>query len=265
MLTLSGLKTLIGRMLDRRFPRAWLAFRIWRKDRHFEPEYWQIPTFCDRHHIAVDIGSNEGEFAFFMARFAKTVVAFEPNADLVGRLRLRVPRNVQIYEVALSRAAGVTEFRYSPHNSGVATIEMNNTLSMIEDRQSILTRSVETRTLDSYALKGVSFIKIDVEGHEEAVIEGAVETLRRERPVLLVESEDRHNPGAPARLRSRLEALGYTEYVLRNGHLSKFDTPGDEPAPALYMRTADRHSAINHFYLPSDFAGGAPRNIRVET
>jgi hypothetical protein len=47
--------------------------------------------------------------------------------------------------------------------------------------------SVVTRTLDSYAFDGVAFIKMDVEGHEEAVLYGSKETIMRSRPIVLLE------------------------------------------------------------------------------
>jgi hypothetical protein len=47
--------------------------------------------------------------------------------------------------------------------------------------------------LDDYALDRVGFIKIDVEGHELAVLKGAEATIRGSMPSLLVEIEERHS------------------------------------------------------------------------
>jgi FkbM family methyltransferase len=210
-------KRAVARYLHRRHPKLWLASRIARHDRHFEPEFWLIPSFCDRQRIAVDVGANAGEFSFFMARYARDVVAFEPNPDLWPNLKRLVGHRLRIEGVALSAAPGSATFRYVEDNTGVATIEASNKLGMIEDAGTIRTRTVPVRTLDSYDLQDVSFIKIDVEGHEEAVIAGAIETLRRCRPALLIESENRHNPGAPRRLADRLRELGYHGFYLRDG------------------------------------------------
>lgn len=210
-------KRLVARFLQRCCPRVWLGLRIARRDRHFEPEFWLIPFFCDRQHVAVDVGANMGEFAFFMARHAGTVVAFEPNRDLWPALRRLLGGGVRLESAALSSAPGNASFRYVEDNTGVATVETSNPLSMIENPAEIRTRTVELRTLDSFNLDRVSFIKIDVEGHEEAVIEGAIEMLRRNRPCLLIESEDRHNKGAPDRLGTRLAALGYRGFYLKRG------------------------------------------------
>lgn len=219
-MSLGHVKEAIGRRLGRLMPRAWLALRIARHDQKFDPEYWLVPCFCDRDHVAIDVGANMGEYSYWMARHARGVVAFEPNTDLWPSLVRLAGRKVRLESAALSRTPGPGAFRYVQSNTGVATVEPSNLLSMVEDRASVRQRTVDLRTLDSYSLDNVSFIKIDVEGHEEAVIEGARETLRRNRPVLLIESEDRHNPGAPTRLAALMASLDYAGFFLREGALT---------------------------------------------
>jgi hypothetical protein len=58
--------------------------------------------------------------------------------------------------------------------------------------------SVKTRTLDSFELLDVGFLKINVEGQELSVLRGADETIAATRPVVFIESEARHAHGAPA-------------------------------------------------------------------
>jgi hypothetical protein len=52
-------------------------------------------------------------------------------------------------------------------------------------------------TLDSLGLTGVTFVKLDIEGHELHALRGARETIRRDRPTLLLELEERHHPVQP--------------------------------------------------------------------
>ena len=68
---------------------------------------------------------------------------------------------------------------------------------------------VETRRIDDYDLADVGFIKIDVEGHELAVLAGAAATLARHKPNLLIECNDEHQPDAVERLGAWLAAHEY--------------------------------------------------------
>ncbi|MFD0804413.1 FkbM family methyltransferase, partial [Streptomonospora algeriensis] len=87
-------------------------------------------------------------------------------------------------------------------------------------------RPVHTRvtTLDALVeelgLQRVDFVKADVEGAEPAVLDGAVRTLRRYRPALLLEIEDRHLAKYGARaadLVTRLAEMGYGMRVWAGG------------------------------------------------
>jgi FkbM family methyltransferase len=245
-------KRLVARVLQRWCPRVWLGVRIARRDRHFEPEFWLIPFLCDRQHVAIDIGANMGEFAFLMARHAERVVAFEPNRDLWPALRRLLGNGVRLESAALSSAPGNASFRYLEDNTGVATVETRNPLSMIGNHAEIRTRTVELRTLDSFDLDRVSFIKIDVEGHEEAVIEGAIETLRRNRPSLLIESEDRHNKGAPGRLAARLAVLGYCGLYLSGGRLVDLETITDGERDFGNLSGGGMGYINNYIFIPTE-------------
>ena len=61
--------------------------------------------------------------------------------------------------------------------------------------------TVQTRTLDSFSFHNVGFIKIDIEGHELAVISGARNTIEQSRPAFLIECEERNTPGGLNELR----------------------------------------------------------------
>ena len=187
----------MARYLSEHHPRLWANYNIRFRRHHFETEYWLVPLFCSPEKAALDIGVNMGNFAFYMAKFSRAVVGFEPNTDLWPHLRNFLGDRVRLEDAALSDRSGSAEFRYVEDNTGVATVEIRNALTMIDRPERIRTRAVTLRTLDSFALNEIAFIKIDVEGHEEAVLRGAEATLAANRPTVLVESEDRHNPGGP--------------------------------------------------------------------
>ena len=104
------------------------------------------------------------------------------------------------------------------------------------------TVQVPLATLDSFELADVGFLKIDVEGHEEPLLHGAEETLRRNSATVYIEIEERHNPGGIARIMTWLAELGYTDVQFRqHGAMhpfAEFDVERDQlqqqPRTAAY-------------------------------
>lgn len=210
----------IQQHLAAKFPKLWLERELHFRPNHFESEFWLVPVFCDKAKTAIDIGANKGIYSYYMAKFSNDVIAFEPNVDLCAELRNLLGHNLRIETVALSRESTEAVMWIDQSNTGVSTIEENNDLSCVRDKSAVISRVVETRTLDSFDISNVCLIKIDVEGHEEAVIEGASDTIARNRPVLIIESEERHNPGAPFRLAEMLCRQSYQGFYLKNRQLT---------------------------------------------
>jgi FkbM family methyltransferase len=210
--------------MEKRFPKLWMERELRFRPNHFEAEFWLLPFLCDRQKTSVDIGANMGHYSYYMAKFSSDVIAFEPNRDLWGDLRRLLGSRVQLDSAALSRTSSKAVMRIDHHNTGVSTIEEKNDLSCVDDVAAVVTREIETRTLDSFNLSNIAMMKIDVEGHEEAVLEGGRETLRRNQPSLIIESEDRHNAGAPRRIAEFLRDLGYLGYFVKGGELRDVST-----------------------------------------
>jgi hypothetical protein len=85
---------------------------------------------------------------------------------------------------------------------------------------------VRTNTLDNVYHGDVGFIKIDVEGHEEGVLDGARETIARCRPRMLIEIVERLSPGAIRRITDFCGEFGYRGYFIFQRSLlpiSRFD------------------------------------------
>ena len=67
------------------------------------------------------------------------------------------------------------------------------------------------------------FIKIDVEGHEQAVLDGAVETIDRCRPRILVEIEQHRSPGGLEKAEVYFSRLGYRGHYVHRGRLERIE------------------------------------------
>jgi len=136
-------------------------------------------TRCARRQVAVDIGAHVGLWSYWMARDFATLHAFEPKAEHRACWVENVPPRggVACYPVAL----GAEARRVGLQTETVAS--SGNTWVRLDGSD------VEMRTLDSFQLPDVDFIKIDCEGYEYAVLTGARETLERCRPTLIVEQK----------------------------------------------------------------------------
>ena len=116
-------------------------------------------------------------------------IAFEANPEVAAFARSVAARNVEVVNMALSSRAGRTTLdgpaqRQGPrrHRAGQHRAEAIRCRARMPSRV-----EVETRRLDDFAIANCGFIKIDVEGHEEAVLDGASALIAAQRPVLMVE------------------------------------------------------------------------------
>jgi FkbM family methyltransferase len=227
--TLKILKQRLKELVERLFPQATYErrYRLWLKT---EPELRLLSAMCRADAIAVDIGANEGFFSEQLLGLSRSVVAFEPLPQMLSRLRARYTNRMEIVGVVLSDRSGEGELRYPAGGYMTATIADSN-LSALQSGGVVETVKVPMRTLDSYQLTNVGFIKIDVEGHEEAVLHGSSETLRREMPNLMIEIEERHAPGSLSRVSDWLSGMGYDGFYLAGQTLlpvREFDPSRDQ-------------------------------------
>jgi FkbM family methyltransferase len=132
-----------------------------------------------RRRVAVDIGAHAGTWSRILAKHFERVEAFEPKPEHCECFKRNVlDANVVLHKVALG-AAAAGEVRLTTqdgHSMHTFVVPHGETVA-------------EMRTLDSFELGDVDFVKIDVEGYERQVLLGALETLKRWRPVLVVEQK----------------------------------------------------------------------------
>lgn len=198
-----------------------------------EKEIELLPVLCEKGTLAIDVGANKGLYVDHLRSVGANVVAFEPYPHMAQQLRRFYRGSVNVQNVALSDKRGHAQLRLPKNNVSWATLAETNRLEMADTSRGIETLDVEVRTLDEFEFRNVSFIKIDVEGHEEAVLKGAQATLIANQPCLLIEIEERHNTGSVARVAQMFAALGYQEYFLLNGELhpyADFDGARHQPA-----------------------------------
>lgn len=197
-----------------------------RKVGNEEPEIQLLPYLCDKHKISLDVGASGGSYAVHLVGLSKSCMAFEPlpKAALWLKRKLVFPDNLKlrIEMVAISDSSGTAALRFPATDAGRSTLSTTNP---VEELGPVEIVSVHTQMLDNYHFDDpIGLIKIDVEGHEEAVLRGARALLDSDHPALIIESEERHSPDAIKRIAEFLVEFGYKGYFFSNGILESIET-----------------------------------------
>jgi len=211
----------------RKLPR--LSFWLNRVTRaNYEREMELLDLLCDPSRTGIDVGAKVGMYTYRIRHCSSDVVAFEPIPLFHDMLRAVFDgKRARVEPFALSNVAGTSTLRmpFSPTGRaefGRSTIHPANLLR--HDRIGRVEEiEIETRRLDDYGLASVGFIKIDVEGHELAVLDGAVGTLATHRPNLLIECNDDHQPDGLSRLARWLDAHDYEAWFVDRDQLRGID------------------------------------------
>jgi len=136
--------------------------------------------------IAVDIGANEGKILAWLIRYFPGVRhwAFEPVPALFEKLQSRFGDQARIEQLALSDRQGMIQFNEVLSDPAYSGILKRPYPSPMKDR-SIL---VKTDRLDALLQKDqqIGLIKMDVEGAEWLVLQGAMETILRCKPLIFL-------------------------------------------------------------------------------
>ena len=163
--------------------------------------------------ILLDVGANVGSVSLLLADKVEHAILFEPNPVAAARARENMMINqlpFEVHEFAISDVQGTVDFEDA---GGASTC--NRTVVGFETN--VPTRTVRRITIDEFFREReftseISVIKIDVEGHENAVIRGMSHLLQHKRPRLIMfEYLQRTNLSEAL---SAFEAVGYVTFEL---------------------------------------------------
>jgi FkbM family methyltransferase len=165
--------------------------------------------FCSQNSTFLDIGAHTGTYGISLSSHCKTVYCFEPQRmtyyALCGSVALSNSFNIecinkalgsreQMFDIWANETEESAEFyvdkRFVPKEIDVLLNIVSNDGggSSVQSVENFIAReSVKMTTLDSFELKNISFIKIDVENNELNVIKGASETIKNSYPRILFE------------------------------------------------------------------------------
>ena len=218
----------------------------------------------------LDIGAHDGEFTRpFAALPGNRVLAFEPLPSAFARLAAQHwPPHVTLRREALGDHAGEITLTL-PVVDGVAQEQWASTAKGYAQHAGVAEQRhrVPLITMDSLNLTDLTHVKLDAEGGEYEVLRGARETLLRCRPVLSIEIEERHRPGATWSVPAYLDALGYDAFWEWWGDwqpMAGFDRARlhqANPDPSVFE--AARDYVFVFYFLPREHAAAMLAALRA--
>ncbi len=200
--------------------------------KNYEKELSIISSFKNSKRDAVDVGVYRGIYTYKLSQEFKHVYSFEPNPLIYPYLKknlTKIIKNMSLQNLAISdnngeinlkipsRRKSIFKTNYEElYKLGCATIHKQN---KIQNYNSFKVKKIKLD--DILKNKDISFIKIDVEGHEKEVINGSKNIIINNRPTLLVEIEERHSNYPVNETIKFINNLGYNSFYAKNNNLYK--------------------------------------------
>jgi FkbM family methyltransferase len=179
-------------------------------------EFVGFVSHCSHRMLLFDIGSHFGVFSLATAHFGGRAIAVDPSPAAVRMTGIQASINglssrVSSLRAAVSERTGTLEML----SSGVFS---HGYLKVVRGRPRHELTRVRATTIDEMTSEfgAPTHVKIDVEGHEHAVLRGAKQTISASSPVLFLELHNemvRAGRGDPAEILDELEQLGYATFA----------------------------------------------------
>lgn len=179
--------------------------------------------------VAVDVGAALAPYSWILSRKARKVFAFEPGEVHARYLHANVPgTNVTLIEAAVGNEEKTVSLFTAGTDTNANHTATVSTANPVSNQPGVTTRTVPQVVLDHYfgehlaASERIDVVKIDVEGYEGAVLDGAKALIGHHLPLVICEIESRHNPDY-LDVFTLLRGMGYRCYYYREGAYHAFD------------------------------------------
>ncbi len=203
---------------------------------------------------AIDVGAHHGLFARALAQKSREVIAIEPRPAAVEHMAAVLPANCRPMCLALSDRAGPLRLS-TPLKRGRPDYALTFAERGAPTQGATYDWTTQATTLDALvsdrlAGQKIGFIKLDVEGHELAVLRGAAATIATHRPIILAEAERRHGCDVTA-LFQTMSRAGYVAALPWCG--ITHGVTGDEFLSLQAASNPDRPDYVNNvLFVPGE-------------
>ena len=171
-----------------------------------------LKYLINKNHNSLDIGAYKGVYTYFISKYSKKVYAFEPNPKSFKILQKTVDKNVKVFPYALSDKSSYDflkiprgEKGYSNQGGSIRNVKLDKKFAKLK---------VETKKIDDLRLNNIGFIKIDAEGVELKILKGAKKLIKKYKPTLLIEIEERYISKSIEKTLNQILNLGYRGFAL---------------------------------------------------
>jgi len=210
------------------------------------PELALIQFLCNNNGNAIDVGANLGLYSYLISKYSKQLHAFEPNPYPLRYLKRLNKGNTKVYPIAVGSVNDDVELfipkkpkGWTSNGASLRKLNLGKGLKF----------KVACRTIDYFNFKDVELIKIDVEGCEQDVIDGAINTIKNWTPNIIIENEIVHTSNPFSVLNNLLE-LGYKAYYCKNeGELIELDDQFDFKKNQLNPSAKDKNYIQNFIMI----------------
>ena len=181
-----------------------------------EPDFYILKDFIKKNDGVVDIGANIGRYSFKLSSLVGdkgAVYAFEPilrnYLTFITLIFIHDAKNIIPFNMALSDETKLLKMNEVKTSIRKKVLFNTYTASKVHKEGNLTHYSTK---LDNLKIKKkISFIKIDVEGHEMEVLRGAKNSIKRDRPIILIQDNDK-------KVINYLKSWGYEQAKIKMKH-----------------------------------------------
>ncbi len=186
-----------------------------------------LELYLKQDDIVLEAGANIGSETLLISKILNkgTIYCFEPNPYSFERLKINISinelKNVYAYDYALGEADNEIKFHIYPKgfcNSGMSSKYMETSIT---HEITVIQKTVDTFVHENNITK-LDFIKMDIQGAEIDLLNGASETLKRFKPTIFTEACEPYND--TKQLYEILVSLGYDVFLIKNLTTEKFNS-----------------------------------------
>lgn len=239
-------RKILKKILPKKHQLGYIYFKR-KLNNELDPEMLFVSKVLKNKRRFLDIGSNIGIYSYHFKNTFKYIDAFEPLGD-VSYLYADQSECFKIHNLGLSNHFGELKL-YIPVLNG----KMCPGLASFEKRDGAYTEgTVRVTTVDSFGFEDVDLIKIDVEGHERSVIEGALKTIKKTMPILIVEIEQRHIDCEINDVFQSILSINYDGFFISDGSLIPLEDFSYEANQKPYLKNVMVKEYVNNFiFMPN--------------